>query len=285
MSIIDEIKANTLKMSKKQRAIGAYMVHNQGNIPFMSLNELSKELEVSEVTILNFCKQIGLDSFTELKKAFQELIKEKLRIPVKMKTSLEELESTKDAYTNALHIQKMNFDRLVQNNDLEAFEKTSHIIAQARKIFLCGLGVSELISTYLHSRFRSIGIDTTVFDLEDFSLYGHDLVNAGPEDVFILIAFPDYSIETVRLHEYLLKKGKRFVSITNCESSPIAQGAEAVLMAENKSLVFYNFLSNTFTLLEILLIVLSYTIKDDLMENLNKIFDAQDFFESHCLQK
>jgi DNA-binding MurR/RpiR family transcriptional regulator len=89
----------------------------------------------------------------------------------------------------------------------------------------------------------------------------------------------------VRLHEYLLKKGKRFVSITNCESSPIAEGAEAVLMAENKSLVFYNFLSNTFTLLEILLIVLSYTIKDDLMENLNKIFDAQDFFESHCLQK
>ncbi len=284
MNIVDVIKVNTLEMSKKQRIIGDYMVHNQGNIPFMSLNELSRELEVSEVTILNFCKQIGLESFTELKKAFQDLIKEKLRIPVKMKTSLEELESTKDAYTNAINIQKMNFDRLVQNNGLQKFEEASAAIKNARKVYLCGMGVSQFISQYLMSRFRSIGIDTVAMDLEDFSLYGHDLVNAGQEDLFILIAFPDYSVETIRLHDYLVKENMRFMAITNSEESEIAPGAELVLMAENKSLVFYNFLSNTFTLLEILLTVLSYAIKDDLMDNLNKIFDTQGFFEDHKLE-
>jgi len=276
--IIDKIKANTLKFSKKQNLISQYMIHNQGNIPFMSLNELSKELQVSEVTILNFCKLIGVETFTDLKKEFQILIKEKLRIPEKMKSSLDELESTQDAYSNAIQIQQMNFEKLIQGNSLDDYENASECIKNARNVYLCGLGVSQFISTYLRSRFRSIGVNAIEFDLEDFNLYGHDLINAGNEDLFILIAFPDYSVETVKLHEYLYANDLRYISITNTDESLIVPGAEVVLKAENKSLVFYNFLSNTFTLLEVLLTVLSYKLKDDLLPNVRKIMSIQDFF-------
>lgn len=115
-------------------------------------------------------------------------------------------------------------------------------------------------------------------NLEDFGLYGHDLVKSSEEDLYVLIAFPDYSSETIRLHEYLLNEALRFISITNSETSEIASGAELVLLAENKSLVFYNFVSNTITLLEILLTVLSYTLKEELIPSLQKIMKAQEFF-------
>ena len=278
MNIVDKIKANTIKFSKKQNLIGQYLIQNQGNIPFMSLNELSKELAVSEVTILNFCKLIEVESFTDLKREFQNLIKEKLRIPGKMKSSLNELDSTRDAYDNAMQIQKMNFESMIQMNPLEKFEKASNMLASARKVYLCGMGLSEFISQYLTRRLRSIGIDAVYLNLEDFSLYGHDLVKSSVEDLFILIAFPDYSVETLRLHEYLVNESLRFISVTNTEASQIATGAETVLIAENKSLVFYNFVSNTITLLEILLTVLSYTLKEELLPSLQKIMKAQEFF-------
>ncbi len=278
MNIVDKIKVNTLKFSKKQVLISEYMIHNLGNVPFMSLNELSKELQVSEVTILNFCKVIEVDSFTELKKEFQSLIKERLRIPEKMKSSLDELESTKDAYSNALQIQKMNFEQLAESNDIAVFENASQCIREARNVYLCGMGISQFVSQYLLERFRSIGINAVFMNLQDFGLYGHDLVKATDEDVFMLIAFPDYSIETVKLHTYLKHNNLRFIAVTDHEESPISKGAEVLLKAENNSLVFYNFLSNTFALLEVLLTVLGYTLKDVLIPELKTIMSTQEFF-------
>lgn len=278
MSIIEKIKANDLKLSKKQKTISEYLVRYPERIPFMSLNELSQELNVSEVTILNYCKSIDVESFTELKKAFQVRIQEKLSFPGKMKSSLDELESIKEAYVNAMEIQRRNFNRLGTLNSIEAIDTACSEIMAARKVFLCGMGVSRFISQYLNDRFRSIGVDSVSLNLEEFNLFGKDLIQATDEDLFILIAFPDYSPETVRLRDYLVENQLPFLSVTNCAESDIAEGAKALLMAENKSLVFYNFLSNTFALLEVLLTVLSYRLKDTLMPDLKKILSVQDYF-------
>ncbi|MEW9124070.1 MAG: MurR/RpiR family transcriptional regulator [Thermotaleaceae bacterium] len=285
MIITQIIKEHLPTLSNKQKKIARYLMRNKNKIGFMSLKELSNELEVSEVTILNFCKSIGLDSFVDLKKEFQILIKEELKVPAKMKSSLEELESIEDAIKNTLHIQKINLERMIEINAAEALQKSSHLIENARVVYLCGLGLSRLVCDFLQPRLKRLHIDARILYLEDINLFTNDLLGADDKDLFILISFPMYSNQTVKLAQYLKKHQLMFLAITNDEQSPIAHGAEVVLKAENHSLVFYNFISATITLAELLLVVLSYNMKDKIQIDIHKLASLHDFFSDMSEKK
>jgi len=285
LSIIRIIKNNLPHLSNKQQYIAKYLIKHRTKIPFMSLRELSNHLEVSEVTILNFCKAIQIDSFTDLKKSFENLIKEELKVPAKMKSSLDELESIEDAINNTFQIQKMNLSKILENNSVESIETATTLIENAKTVYLCGLGVSKLVCDFLYTRLKRLNIDTKVLDMEDTGMFSHDLITATNKDLFILISFPIYSEKIVKLAKYLAMHELSFISITNNEESPIASNAKVVLKSENNSLVFYNFISATILLCEILLIVLSYNMKDKILFDINTIEELHDFFSSSSFKK
>lgn len=278
MNVIEKIQAVYEGLSKKRKFIATYLLENQSNIPFMSLDELSSELNVSEVTILSFCKSIEVPTYVELKKEFEILIKEQLKVPAKIKSSLEELLSIEDAYKNAIQTQKFNFEKFCTNNSLEDYQCASELIASARNVYLCGLGISTVVCDFLEERLRTLGVNAIGLNLEDVSLFSYNLVDVNDKDLFILIAFPDYSRETIKLKEYLVQNQLKYLSITNAMESPIAAEAEVVLLSENRSLVFYNFISSAIILSEVLLIIVSYTMKDELIPRINKVKEIQEMF-------
>lgn len=280
LTIIQKIKNDYEQLSKKRKLIADYLINHQSNIPFMSLDDLSKALKVSEVTILNFCKAMGVSSYVELKKNFELLIKDSLKAPAKMKASLEDIHSVDEAYNNAVQTQQYNFDQLHNSNSLNAFEDASHIIAKARHVYICGLGISTMVCAFLQERLRTLDIDAIQLNLADLSLLSHDLYKANEKDIFILISFPDYSEETVQLKNYLIKNNLKYIGITDNSASPLVKGAEVILYSENKSVVFYNFISSSITLVEILLTILSYLLKDRLIPKIKNLKDIQDHFSS-----
>ncbi|MBB6217148.1 DNA-binding MurR/RpiR family transcriptional regulator [Anaerosolibacter carboniphilus] len=278
MTIIEIIKNHFSNLSNKQQSIARYLTRNKSKIAFMSLKELSSELKVSEVTILNFCKAIGVDSFIELKKEFQTLIKEELQVPAKMRSSLEELESLEDAVRNTIQLQRMNFDKILANNSIEVLYQASQLIQKSKTVYLCGLGVSSLVCDFLYPRLKTLLIDVKTLDLDDINILSNDLIRATKEDLFILISFPIYSSQIIRLAQYLSANEFKYIAITDSQQSPIAQNADIILKAENQSLVFYNFISATITLIELLLIVLSYNNKESIIHDVKEIKAIHEFF-------
>ncbi|MCI9025656.1 MAG: MurR/RpiR family transcriptional regulator, partial [Dorea sp.] len=67
MDIIMRIEEHYPSMTKKQRQISDYIKENIDTMTFITLRELSKELGVTEITILNTCKALGYKSFNEMK--------------------------------------------------------------------------------------------------------------------------------------------------------------------------------------------------------------------------
>lgn len=277
MNIIENMSNYLDSLSNKQKAIAKYLMRNKDKIAFMSLKELSGELNISEVTILNFCKSIDVESFTELKKEFQELIKEELKVPAKMKSSLEELDSLEEAIKNTIHIQKQNYEKMISDN-IEILQKACKYIENAKTVYICGLGVSNQICEYLRPRLKILNIDARTLEIDNIVMLGNDLARATKDDLFILISFPTYSPPVVNLARYLAMHHLNFIALTDSERSPVAQGANLVLKSENRSLVFYNFISATISLVELLLVILSFNIKDKILSDAEKMEKVQDFF-------
>jgi len=231
---------------------------------------------VTEVTILNFCKSIGYDSFTEMRKEFQELVKNELQVPTKIKSSLQELNNITDAFYSTVQLQKLNFERVIQQNSLETLQQVGKYIEKARTVYICGLGVSKVLAEYLNSRLKLINIDSRILEVSDMVSVSVELARATDEDCFVLISFPLYSHLVVNLSRYLKENNLNFIVITDNEKSPVAKNAMGVLKCDNESLVFYNFISATFSLIELLLIVLCFNMKERIMSNLKNLEEVQN---------
>ncbi|AOT72557.1 MurR/RpiR family transcriptional regulator [Geosporobacter ferrireducens] len=276
MKILKNISMAMDQLSNKQKVIARYLMQNKDKIGFMTLKELSEEINVTEVTILNFCKCIGIDSFTEMRKEFQELVKKELHVPTKIESSLQALDNLNDAFSNTVQIQKLNFERIIQQNSIDTLYAVGKNIEKARTVYICGLGISKVVADYLNSRLKLINIDSRILDIGDMVSASAELARATDEDCFFLISFPSYSPLIINLSRYLTEKNLNFIVLTDNEKSPLAKNAKIILKSYNESLVFYNFISATISLVEQVLIVLSFNMKDRIMENLETLEEVQD---------
>ncbi|SHK01394.1 MurR/RpiR family transcriptional regulator [Paramaledivibacter caminithermalis] len=274
MTIIDNILNNIDKLSNKQKIIAEYLIKNSGKVGFMSLKDISQEINVSEVTILNFCKSIGINSFIQLKKSFQQLIEEQLYVPNEIKSSLQELDNLNDVYNNIIQIHKLNYDRALSNNNIQTFQEISDLISNSNRIYICGQGISKVIAEYLNNRLRLINIDSKIIEVGDLMEASIDFTRATAEDCFILISFPKYSQNIVNIAEYLNQNKLTYIAISDSDESPLAKNSKYSLKNYSESLVFHNFISSTICLIEILVVILSFNMKKKLMlhlDNLEKI--------------
>lgn len=274
MTIIDNILNNMNNLSNKQKVIAEYLIKNNGKVGFMSLKDISQEINVSEVTILNFCKSIGINSFIQLKKSFQQLIEEQLYVPNEIKSSLQELDNLNDVYNNTIQIHKLNYERALNNNDIKTFQEISDLISNSKRIYICGQGISKVIADYLNNRLKLINIDSKIVKVGDLMEASIDFTRATAEDCFILISFPKYSQNIINIAEYLNQNNLTYIAISDSDESPLAKNSKYSLKNYSESLVFHNFISSTICLIEILVVVLSFNMKDKLMlhlDNLEKI--------------
>lgn len=275
MNILEVIEEKKNNLSKKQQIIAQFVVDNKNSVGFMSLKEMSSEIGVSEVTILNFCKSIGVDSFTQLKKDFQNTIKERLHIPNEIRSSLDELISNQEAYENSINMHRDNTEQTIKANKLENIDQAAELIQNARRILICGLGISKIIAEYLNARIRLLSLDARVLEIGDIIGTSMELGTITQEDCFILVAFPVYSQNIVGLSRFLHKRKLPYIAITDTNESPIAINASSVLLCKSKALVFQNSISTPLFLAEILLDTLSYKMKDQLLVSLDELEEVR----------
>ena len=69
MELLDHIRMEQGELPAAQRLVAAYVVENYRKIPFLSITELSREIGVSEYTVIKFCKHFGFEKFTEIGRA------------------------------------------------------------------------------------------------------------------------------------------------------------------------------------------------------------------------
>lgn len=68
MDILESIKSQYDTFGKVQKWIADYLLAHPDEACFLSLKDFTKQVGVTEVTVLNFTKKIGLKSYLELKK-------------------------------------------------------------------------------------------------------------------------------------------------------------------------------------------------------------------------
>jgi len=257
---VNELIANNYAhLSTKQKLIADYMINNEAEVSFKSLKEISEKVGVTEVTIINFCKALGYNSFSDLKQSYQDLIKRKMSPTQKLFKSINKETMENELFVKAMDLQIRNHQDSISDLSEKQLEDAVQLITTLKKIYILCTGLSYLIGEYFKSRLENLGISVELLELSNIKT--QLLIKAlhfTKDELYIAITYPEYSRTVLKFAEYIKKKGYHLIGLTDQKSSPLTQFSDITFYSKTDSLFFYNSIQAAISIIEILTTI-SYT--------------------------
>lgn len=273
MNIKELITSNLLSLSTGQRKVAEYILNNLNTFSYSTLSKLSKEISVSETTIIRLSYSLGFESFSQMQTAVQK------EILSDAGTESEINADTDNFYQKAVHNEISKLSSWASELNEENLNNIVNILLQADKILVIGarssstaanwfgsilnrlIGNTEIISAFYDSRFELISDST-------------------PRTVLFCITFARYTRWTFQYAEILKKKGAHIIAITDRAISPILSIAdESVLVDSNVDDMGFNSFICLYCLFDMLISKIQKERHKEISTRLRKMEDILSSFD------
>jgi len=207
-----------------RQRVADYILAHADDIVRMSVTEVSEELQVSEATVINLCRDIGMKGFQDLKIALARELNE----PVKF--IHEDLQPQDDIETVIDKIFRSDMQALMDTMkvlDPAAMKQAVQIILEAERVEFYGIGSAAPVAMDAHYRMLRIGISCAV--IIDSHIQAVSASLTGPKVAIITISHSGSTMETLAATRLAKEAGARTIVITNYGKSPITAFADVVL--------------------------------------------------------
>lgn len=279
--LLSMLSKGSSKFSKGQRIIAKYILNNYDKAAFMTAGELGKIVGVSESTVVRFAAELGYDGYPSMRKALQEMIRNRL-------TSVQRIEVAKDMINDTDLVKSIigsDIQNLQATMDLlkeDNFNKLVDLIVEAKNVYIVGMRTSTALASFLGLYLNLLrGGVNVVQDTAASEIY-EQIIRIGEGDLFIGISFPRYSSHTVDAMEFAKKMGAQTAAITDSSASPLDGIAEVCLHAKSDMVSFLDSLVAPMSLINAIIVAVGVRNKKQIsgtFERLEKIWSEYDVYE------
>lgn len=269
-TIFTRIQAKYDALSQTHRKIADYIRQNYIEMTYQSISEISQKIGVSTGSITNFCKLMDYKGFQQLHDELRQVAKGEI-FPLRDIQDSITTESLGEGARILQQVLEMNIENLQATftDHLEQnFTAALTQLKKARNIYILGLRSCYALSYYFYFMLKDIGFNNVhLLSLGTGDIFDQ-VANVRRGDLIFSISFQTYTQATCDVTAYFLKRGAASVALTDLQSSPIAHGAKAVLIAKNATSTF-SYVS-AITILNALVIGLGRSDQDKTMRCLEE---------------
>lgn len=269
------------EFSKGQKRIARYILDHYDKAAYMTASRLGSIVEVSESTVVRFAIEVGFDGYPEMQRALQELIRTRLTAVQRVDVT-NSLIGDDDVLDKVLGSDADKIRRTLDEIDRASFAEAVDKIVSARSIYIIGVRSSSTLAGFLNFNFRMILDNVKFVQTTSGSEMFEQIMNIGPEDVLIAISFPRYSKRIINAVEYASGAGADVISITDSPQSPIASGANQLLLARSDMVSFVDSLVAPLSIINAIIVAVARKKPDEVRERLEKleqIWDEYDVYD------
>ncbi len=269
------------EFSKGQKRIARYILDHYDKAAYMTASRLGSIVEVSESTVVRFAIEVGFDGYPEMQRALQELIRTRLTAVQRVDVT-NSLIGDDDVLDKVLGSDADKIRRTLDEIDRASFAEAVDKIVSARSIYIIGVRSSSTLAGFLNFNFRMILDNVKFVQTTSGSEMFEQIMNIGPEDVLIAISFPRYSKRIINAVEYASGAGADVISITDSPQSPIAAGANQLLLARSDMVSFVDSLVAPLSIINAIIVAVARKKPDEVRERLEKleqIWDEYDVYD------
>jgi DNA-binding MurR/RpiR family transcriptional regulator len=221
-------------LSGRLQQIAEFVLDHPTEVALGTVAEVAARSGVPPSAIVRFAHALGFGGFTEMQQVFRSRLvagvapSYKARL-ARMKHEEKSILGRKPAAVLGRFVAEAQsaLVTLSQSAHARELDAATAILAQARDIYLLGLGGSFPVATHLAYVLRKLGRRVMLLDGIGGSIHEQSHP-AGPEDALVAISFRNYYPDTARLFPELVARGVPAISITDSLLSPIVEGAKVV---------------------------------------------------------
>lgn len=267
--ILIKIKRLIPTLNPKEKEIATYINNHPLKVTEMTITELSNETDVSQGSIVKFCKKIDLEGFKELK---YHLMNAPLNyLGEKFKESDNPKQIFIKTFTNSIQAMKDCKDVINYNT----IKKVAHLLIKAEKVQLYGLGGSGIVAEDILNKFMRIGLSAEAYTDNNLQLMSASLLDENC--IAMGISHSGRTEAIVNSLELAQKAGATTIALTNYPNTPITEVADYSLfsVAEGNPITGENATARLVQLAIIDALYIYITLhKKDAMDNLTKTLKA-----------
>ena len=219
-------------LSKGHKLIASYILSQYDKAAFMTAQKLGKTVGVSESTVVRFASELGYDGYPELQRQLQDLMRNKLTAVQRIEVSNEQMNS-EDVLRRVLD---QDIDRIratLNSANNEEFNRAVDLITSANTIYIIGTRSSAALAYFLNYYLNLLFPHVKLVPSTTTSELFERIMRIDSRDVIIGISFPRYSNQTVKALKYSKINDAKVIAITDSTSSPLAEYADALLLARS----------------------------------------------------
>ncbi|MGD8780290.1 MAG: MurR/RpiR family transcriptional regulator [Ignavibacteria bacterium] len=269
-----KIKSKLNSLTKTEKKIADFFLEKNKDIAFLSIQDLSKQLNLGRASILRFANKLGYDGFASLKKEIINQVQNEISPLEKFKTILDSSSDENLSINKIAQTEVDNINFLLNNFDERSFNKAIDKLLNANNIYVAGMSLSSFLTGLTSYLLQRIGLQS--FPLYQSGLtFTEQLININSKDVLLAFSFPPYSPETIEAAKFAKKQKAKVISITNAVTSPIIKFSSVNLLLKTDSQNFTNSLSPIIVMINAITTEVASKNKNKSMKAIDKVISTR----------
>lgn len=224
MAALSFISERRTELRKSEVKVADYVTANPQKVVHSSISELAESADVSEPTVIRFCRRIGFKGYQDFKIALAQSV-----VP-RIKSIHESITEHDNAQSLTMKVFQANIAAIqdsLESLDYITMERVIEACAAARSILFFGLGGSASVAQDAYHKFFRLGIPCNWYEDTHMQAMGASMLGEG--DVVIAISHSGSSKDIVEAIELATEAGAITVAVTSHVKSPVSQVASYVL--------------------------------------------------------
>ena len=279
--LLSVLARGSSKFSKGQRVIAKYILNNYDKAAFMTAGKLGRIVGVSESTVVRFAAELGYDGYPSMRKALQEMIRNRLTSVQRIEVAKSMIDDT-DLVKSIIGSDMQNLQATLDLLEHDSFNKLVDSIVEAKNIYIVGMRTSTSLATFLGLYLNLLRDNVNVVHDTAASEIYEQIIRISAGDLFIGISFPRYSSHTVDAMQFAKKMGAKTAAITDSSASPLNGIADVCLHAKSDMVSFLDSLVAPMSLINAIIVAVGIRNKErvsETFERLEKIWSEHDVYE------
>jgi RpiR family carbohydrate utilization transcriptional regulator len=221
--ILDKITQQIDSLSRSEAHVARWILDNPHVAVESTIAQVAHAADVSEPTVIRFCRRIGLTGFRDLK---PRLVANLQRPESYLHHDVNRRDSTVDAARKVLERSINSLVELREQLNDFPLEAAVDTLSEARQLVFVGIGASGIVAEDACHKFFRLGLPcSTALDAQTIL---QRAAIAQPGDVYLAISHTGRWPELVRAISLASDRGARVLALTD-PLAPLARHADFVI--------------------------------------------------------
>jgi DNA-binding MurR/RpiR family transcriptional regulator len=261
-------KAESLTPSQKK--LLNYILANDEEAIFLTIQDLSKRVNVSVATVVRLAKALGYAGFPQFQQQLRAIFRDKLTTVSRLQKAAQSETSEENVLVKVFQQDIENITETMKQVSVDDFRQFVKALNSAKRIVIIGLRSAHSLAVLMGVALEFLQRDVWIVSPGIGDMWDR-LLGLRKDDVVVGICFPRYTKETVEVLRFAHENGIKTLAITDSPISPLARYAQCVLPARCKMDSFIESFTAALSLINAIVTAAGVNRKDATMNSLKKL--------------